>query len=148
VIILPTHHNLQDVVQLEQRGMARHLNAPPDRWVGVIQGDFDLENWVRWIRHIDYSSYKMLIGEGLSHTTLTSRGSKVVIVLAITGTSAHVRQVYQEHIFEIPESTAFTEDAVQVLLQASDSHDGDEGFQIAVALLRTSCWNRDKTILY
>jgi hypothetical protein len=42
VVILPAHHDLQNVVQLEQGSIAWRQNTSPDGREGVIQSDFDL----------------------------------------------------------------------------------------------------------
>ncbi len=45
--------------------------------------------------------------------------------------------VIQGHIFEIPECAAPTDGAFQALLQTPVAHGSDEGFHIAVTLMRT-----------
>jgi len=44
--VFPIYHNWQDVVQLEQGDVAGIQDAPPERWVGVFQGNLDLVNQV------------------------------------------------------------------------------------------------------
>src|ERR1700722_1752240 len=43
VAVRPAHHGLQGVIQATKQYSARHLNAPPDRWSDVDEGDLQLE---------------------------------------------------------------------------------------------------------
>jgi hypothetical protein len=105
VIILPAHHDLQDVVQLEQGGAAWHQNAPPDGRVSVIQGNFDLVDLRGFLRHVS-RPFSTIIRMGLSDAPPASRASVAATAPAELEPALPLGGLIQEHIFEIAKRAA------------------------------------------
>jgi hypothetical protein len=50
VLVLPSHGDLQHLMEKDQGDRVFHAQASQDRWLDIVEGDVELESWdlIRW----------------------------------------------------------------------------------------------------